>query len=205
MLAGSFLRHLPRRILKKEGVMNWEEEEYRKRRNKAMQKAIETFDHLLWEMIARQCWGAISKTFQQQGTSVRVVYKTGSDPREKIREIIERIVYYVTKEPLDIREGFVPWTELNDCYQVFVLTEDFADQEGMVKVVRFGDLFVAPCNNDHLASTADLTGCKISMQQPKRVGKEVYEFRFSIEFTGNIVDHGIQYSDGSFFSFLFIP
>ncbi len=70
--------------------------------SEAVQRAIETYDHLLWEAIILVCGDALSKSFQRQGNRVRVVYQTAGpdclswsggypDPRGHLPQIKEEI------------------------------------------------------------------------------------------------------------------
>jgi len=155
-----------------------------KKNQEAIDRAIETFDHVLWGCIAKACAYAYSKAFEKKINEVRVVYQTSSDPREpkrfkQIKSYIEKYVKWalpIIKEMRPIeRAGLMK----------FYL--DYAIQQNLkssIEVVVIGpDHFyqiVCPCNGQHLENTGDLKKFNVVLQKPKKVGKNIYEFRFSI-------------------------
>lgn len=66
------------------------------REGEAVMRAVETYDHLLWEAIIRVCGMAFSQAFEQMESRVRVVYKT-YDPKFPPLQ---------SKDPVDPRGAF---------------------------------------------------------------------------------------------------
>ena len=167
-----------------------------------VKKALETYDHLLWEAIIRVCGGAESKTFSHTANSVRVVYRICKiDPRDVFLEIIAKIEYFISRS-IEIRklgkEYRDSYAANNLCsrghYQLFlrdvVLKEQGVDLDSdkipvLCDFVEFNDRYsnayiCCPCIGKHLENTRDLSSFKVDLREPKRVGNNVYEFRFQI-------------------------
>jgi hypothetical protein len=204
-------------------------------------KAIETFDHLLWEAIIRVCGIALSKAFKREGNSVRVVYEIRDpglnfwrekpfylDPRGHL-DLIKKEIDYFISSTLPIKKEMSVWRfsrEANAmcsnwCYNHFLFTiasetiarlsgikenptsenigdrqmwEDFLqNQMPMVEkkelvncafvIIGWSTLpgcICCPCVGEHLNNTSELKDFRIELSEPKKVGNDAYEFRFSI-------------------------
>lgn len=170
-----------------------------------VERAISTYDHLLWEAIARVCQQAFSQAFQQQGRAVRVVYKTTLDPREYFEKIKKEIGVLISKElpvfKLGRRNYFLE--EINHLcsrlefsdhirqlptWKIFFKqsSEDFHVNYMDCDFVEIGikdqtdDYICCPCLGQHLAFTGQLQRFEIKLQEPRKVGKNNFEFRFEI-------------------------
>lgn len=181
-------------------------------------RAVETYDHLLWEAVARVCGVALSQAFAQDGGKVRVVYKTCHndphfwphggcpDPRGHLRQIegevakLASLCLPIQKLGKKLREAYeaeqlcsrigykcflqntVPFSQeylvthasqlrLEKSYDCDFVEFGFRGEEGHI---------CCPCIGEHLTNTKDLRAFKIDLQEPRRVGKDAYEFRFEI-------------------------
>lgn len=185
-------------------------------------RAVETYDHLLWEAIIRVCGIALSRSFHQYGNEVRVVYgvcpldptSQGSasvDPRREFLQIETEVVRMISLS-LPIRKLGLEFREVvaanNLCsspsYRKFFNDKIVYYKPGIgegYSLIKGSDGFLVPCfkcdfveigaqDQDghiccpcvgkHLENTRDLSGFKVSLDKPERVGKDVYEFRFEI-------------------------
>ncbi len=166
-------------------------------------KAVETYDHIFWESIIQVCNGAISKTFSQTGNSVRVVYEVcKNDPRKVFPEIKARAEYYISRS-MEIRKIGKEYRDSyvannlcsNGHYQLFLRDMFFREQGvdfdslGNFSMLcdfvelkdRYSNAYICcPCTGEHLENTRDLAEFEIKLHEPKKVGRNTYEFRFEI-------------------------
>jgi len=183
-------------LARMEGVM-------KNAKTEEVERAIETYDHLLWESVARICEQAFSQAFQKQGHAVRVVYKTTIDPRECFEKIKEEVGFLISKE-LPVRklgrrmywlreiEGLCSRIEYFNLRQLSTreifskqVSDDFhVDQIDcdfvMIGIKDKADYICCPCLGQHLDNTRQLQQVEIKLQRPSKVGKNNFEFRFEI-------------------------
>jgi len=169
-----------------------------------VERAIETYDHLLWEAVARICKQAFSQAFQKQGHAVRVVYKTTIDPRECFEKIKEEVGYLISKELLVRKLGnkihslreveklcsrveyldfFFSLKRPPRPWEIYFkqFDEDFpADCDFVIIGTKQSDHLCCPCQGQHLDNTRQLQQVEIKLQRPSKVGKNNFEFRFEI-------------------------
>lgn len=177
----------------------------------AVARALETYDHILWQSIINICGIALSRSFHQEENKVRVVYTTYNpdpeiqtkpltDPQEKFSLIEKEVQRYISLS-LPIRKiKFSESDAENDndlCSNysyLFFMQDKIMGDIGLLlglpnrpdlEFVEIGkkgqDFYIhCPCVGQHLENTRDLTAFEIKLQEPKRVGKNTYEFRFSI-------------------------
>lgn len=162
-------------------------------------RAIETYDHLLWEAVARVCGRAFSKAFNKVGQSVRVVYETDIDPRQCFGRIKEEIESLILKGlPIEKEQPGDGWMrELEEAcsrkeyWQYFTSSQHWEYPWEVVKIgfprseawkifPKLQDWICCPCKGQHLQNTSELKNFNIELKEPKRVGQDRYEFRFSL-------------------------
>ncbi len=206
-----------------------------------VERAVETYDHLLWQSIINICGVALSKAFERKENSVRVVYEIRDmglnfwrekpfylDPRGRL-DLIKKEVEHFISSALPIQKEMSSWRfsrEANAmcsnwCYNHFLfdvaseelaslskckpeVTENSEDTDIMWELFMQNDMpaierrelilcsFVrigwpslpgcicCPCVGQHLENTRDLAAFKIKLQEPKKIGKDTYEFRFEV-------------------------
>lgn len=178
-----------------------------------VRKAVETYDHLLWEAIIEVCGVALSKSFERMGNQVRVVYQTCAnepyvsfekthylerDPRRQLRLIeieVEKLVSLSlpiqklgkkSYETLSVAKHLCSRYSYQDFLQN-ILREKTEYECDFVEFGRkgFGGMgekgyICCPCIGEHLENTRDLATFKVDLQKPEKVGKDTYEFRFTI-------------------------
>ena len=154
-----------------------------------VERAVETYDHLLWEAIIRVCGGAISKGFRQQRGSASVTYEVPADPRLHLQEIEQEIFSFIISGLSIAKTSCGSLEELKeicsrDEYRKFV--EDAGRLwESPFRVVQIGkrrsEKWVScPCDGEHLNCTGELNMFKIELKGPRNVGKDTYKFHFVI-------------------------
>ena len=173
-------------------------------------KAVETFDHLLWEAIIRVCGVALSKSFEQRENQIKVVYQTCAnepyvsfernheserDPRRQFQLIITEIrkliflslpVKKLEKKSYEEANHLCSRYSYRDFLQS-ISREKKVSEYDFVEVGRrgFGGMgekgyICCPCVGQHLENTRDLAVFEKNLHEPKKVGKDTYEFRFEV-------------------------
>ena len=174
----------------------------------AVSRAIETYDHLLWEAVIKVCGTALSRSFKQEGNRVRVVYQTFEfepgaewsedcpvDPRQtinKIRDEVDRLISLALpirklgRTECDEHGAFLKCSN-NSYFSFFTHTVMYRGEKScdFVKIGHGGQdgYICCPCVGEHLGNTKDLLGFNVNLQPPKRVGRDTYEFRFEVAAT----------------------
>jgi len=165
---------------------------------KKISKAVETYDHLLWQAIINVCGIGLSRSFHQEGNNVRVVYTTYypdpeiqtkpfTDPQEKFSLIEKEVQRYISLS-LPIRK-----IKLEQCrgmeeedlcssfsYRDFLLSKTMGDINLLIglpgsklEFVEMGsrgenDYICCPCVGQHLENTRDLALFEIKLQEPEK-------------------------------------
>lgn len=154
--------------------------------NDGVNRAIETFDHLLWEAITRASQVPISQFFEQSDDSARVVYKVDSlyIDCERIEEELEKMIE-ASLPIIKIKKKRNSYHELRQmCTHVsyqFFLDQIFDNDRRKtdIEFVKIGDAICAPCCGKHLNNTNELNNFIIKWES-KKVSSGVYKFSFKI-------------------------
>lgn len=167
-----------------------------------VKEAIETADHILWELIIRIYGNANSVTFQQKGNEVRVVYGIMINNHPKIKnpklppnEYFPLVKNIFTKlsmscEPINkIAVSNISEMEMicshPDYFKFFkdTLVDRSTSFKGEVVEIYLNDgtRLYCPCNGTHLNKPNSLySWFNVNFHRLKRVGQDKYEFRFNV-------------------------
>ncbi len=150
-------------------------------------RAIETYDHVLWECIAKACGFAYSQAFAKKGSRVRVVYRLspGIDPRQPDTfQLIQDLIQEYIDWGLSIIKTKMPDTTAGSTEYYLEYGKQIATR-ALVEVVIIGypthsSQIICPCQGWHLKNTKELKHFRVELKKPKKIGKDTYEFRFKI-------------------------